>query len=582
MKSKAIHKANVILWMLLLLGFTACTEETDTPRSAAGKGHLSFSQIEIDVNILNTPLTKGMTSSYNAPSADELTYTITPTGSTTGAVYSYSELLASPVLTEGSYTLTATYGDNQMGTTPYLYYTTTFTIQALQTTTLPSISIPLACAIIRPSVDDLLPHFQNDVQITLSDETGNSLDVTNLTDYYVPTGKSYTLRFSGTNQLGETKTIQGSISQAASRTRYILNCTADLPVFTLPEQPDYNAWSYHIDFIPMTESNISYTAGMEASKILNNLTYEYTTDGGATWHTFTGTKLTGLTPSTTYTFRARFGAVQSSNQVSLTTEGAEPVPNGDMDTWSESSYSTYGKQKIYKYFCGLSSTDKKWGTNNELTMNGVSGGTSTGTSNQIVAYRWNSCTIPTSDTNSGSGKAAEIRTMAFANFSIKNGTGVFASRSSMASDVLKNCNVYIGYLYLGISDMTQANSIPNKYEVLHSSRPKYFTFSYKYSPINSDSFIVKAELYSIDKEMIASTSYSLGTNQSTYATQSLPFIYTNLQKKAGYLFIQFQSGSRTSVNDVKHITGDYIWNPWSLDTFIGSTLKVDDISLIYD
>ena len=111
---------------------------------------------------------------------------------------------------------------------------------------------------------------------------------------------------------------------------------------------------------------------------------------------------------------------------------------------------------------------------------------------------------------------------------------------------------------------------------------KSITFSYKYSPINSDNFTVKAELFSMDKELIASSSYSSGTNQSSYISKSLPFIYTNLQKKAGYLFIQFQSGSNTSVNDVTHIKGGYSANPWSLDTFVGSVLTVDDISLIYD
>lgn len=323
--------ANQLLCMLLLLCLTACSDEAERFRSVTGEGRLSISEVQIEVGVLNTPLTKGTPSHYNAPAPDALTYTLTHAESSSSQAYSYSELIASPVLTVGHYTLTASYGSNQMSTTPYLYYTTTFTIEALQTTTLPHISVPLACAIIRPSVDDLLPHFQSDVQLTLSDETGNILNVTNLTDYYVPAGKSYTLCLSGTNQIGEAKTIQGSVSQATNGTRYILNCSADLPIFALPEQPDYNAWSYHIDFTPLTTSHISYTAGMEASKILNNLTYEYTTDGGATWHAFTGTKLTGLTPSTTYTFRARLGAVLSSNQVSLTTEGAEPVPNGDFE-----------------------------------------------------------------------------------------------------------------------------------------------------------------------------------------------------------------------------------------------------------
>ena len=330
MKKPCCHNTQV-LWLLLLLIVTSCTGDEADTLTTDGEGRLALGSIQVEVNVNNSPLTKGTPGSYDAPQPEALTYSITNTGTSESKDYSYSELMASPALAVGNYTLTATYGTESMGTTPYLYYSTSFTIQSLQTTTLSSFSIPLACAIIRPSITDLLPHFQGDVQLTLTNESGTSITVNNLTDYFVPAGKAYTLSIKGTNQLGETKTLQGSISLASARTRYILNCTADVPVFAMPEQADYNAWSYHIDFTPLTASNISYTAGLSTDKILNNLIYEYSADGGSTWQTFTGTKLSNLTPSTTYTFRARFGAVYSSNQVTLTTEGAEPVPNGDFE-----------------------------------------------------------------------------------------------------------------------------------------------------------------------------------------------------------------------------------------------------------
>ena len=328
---KKSYLTHALLGMLLVFTWGACAnEEADSP-IGYGEGRLSLSQIEVELNVTDSPSTKGTLSSYDAPQPEELTYTITHTGTAESKVYSYSELMASPVLAVGQYTLTATYGTASMGTTPYLYYSTTFTIQGLQTTTLPSFSVPLACAIIRPSVTDLLPHFKDDVHLSLCDESGTTIAVTNLSDCYVPAGHSYTLSISGTNQLGESKTMQGSISQVAAKTRYILNCSALVPVFSMPNQPDYNAWSYHIDFTPLTASQISDAAGISTDKILNNLIYEYSADGGNSWQAFTGTRLTNLTPNTTYTFRARFGAVYSTNQVTLTTEGAEPVPNGDFE-----------------------------------------------------------------------------------------------------------------------------------------------------------------------------------------------------------------------------------------------------------
>ena len=43
----------------------------------------------------------------------------------------------------------------------------------------------------------------------------------------------------------------------------------------------------------------------------------------------------GLEPSTTYTIRSRFGGVLSSNTQTVTTESAQQVENGDMETYSE-------------------------------------------------------------------------------------------------------------------------------------------------------------------------------------------------------------------------------------------------------
>ena len=407
---KKEYITHAALWLLLLLTWAACSSDVaDSPLSGHGEGRLSLSQIEVELSVMDSPSTKGTPGSYDAPQAEELTYTITSTSTTESTVYSYSELMASPVLPVGHYTLTATYGTASMGTTPYLYYSTIFTIQGLQTTTLPSFSVPLACAIIRPSVTDLLPHFKDDVQLSLRDESGTSIAVTNLTDYYVPAGKNYTLTISGTNQLGESKTVQGNVSQASAKTRYILNCSARVPIFSMPNQPDYNAWSYHIDFTPLTASQISDAAGLSTDKILNNLTYEYSADGGNSWQTFTGTRIANLTPNTTYTFRARFGAVYSTNQVTLTTEGAKIIDNGDMESWNKTKiYSGNGTYSttLYCDYC------TNWATRNERTTKG--GENASGFGNYGVDWRWYSGTIPTSDAHGGS-QAAEISTLAFYN-----------------------------------------------------------------------------------------------------------------------------------------------------------------------
>ena len=60
------------------------------------------------------------------------------------------------------------------------------------------------------------------------------------------------------------------------------------------------------------------------------------------------------------------------------------------------------------------------------------------------------------------------------------------------------------------------------------------------------------------------------------------FIYETEDVKAAYLFVMFKSGENSTVNDVQHIDGSYDANPWSLDTFVGSVLKVDNVKLNYE
>ena len=566
---KKEYITHAALWLLLLFTWAACSSDVaDSPLSGHGEGRLSLNQIEVELSVMDSPSTKGTPGSYDAPQPEELTYTITSTSTTESQVYSYSELMASPVLPVGHYTLTATYGTASMGTTPYLYYSTTFTIQGLQTTTLPSFSVPLACAIIRPSVTDLLPHFKNNVQLSLRDESGTSIAVTNLTDYYVPAGKNYTLTISGTNQLGESKTVQGNVSQASAKTRYILNCSARVPIFSMPNQPDYNAWSYHIDFTPLTASQISDAADLSTDKILNNLTYEYSADGGNSWQTFTGTRIANLTPNTTYTFRARFGAVYSTNQVTLTTEGAKIINNGDMESWNKTKiYSGNGTYSttLYCDYC------TNWATRNERTTKG--GENASGFGNYGVDWRWYSGTIPSSDAHGGS-QAAEISTLAFYNSKVSGRW----KRSNIFSKIQSDGTAFIGYLFLGSFDKDNDSYTLG---IAHCDRPSALSFYYKYSPISSDQCKVKAYVYDINMIQIASLEFT-SNSQDDYIEASVPFIYSTSQKKAAYISVFFQSGTNVDITSMNQVNGSYNSSPYVHDRIVGSILKVDDIKLIYD
>lgn len=588
MKKPCCHNTQV-LWLLLLLIVTSCTGDEADTLTTDGEGRLALGSIQVEVNVNNSPLTKGTPGSYDAPQPEALTYSITNTGTSESKDYSYSELMASPALAVGNYTLTATYGTESMGTTPYLYYSTSFTIQSLQTTTLSSFSIPLACAIIRPSITDLLPHFQGDVQLTLTNESGTSITVNNLTDYFVPAGKAYTLSIKGTNQLGETKTLQGSISLASARTRYILNCTADVPVFAMPEQADYNAWSYHIDFTPLTASQISDAAGISTDKILNNLIYEYSADGGNSWQAFTGTRLTNLTPNTTYTFRARFGAVYSTNQVTLTTEGAEPVPNGDFEdlvqTISVTEMLMGGKYKVspktYTPWCSFTVSEPKgWNSINNKTCNTnaqtpntwfvipstySTNITSTAHCPKVgISSREITPTVYDGLTAHSNKYAVVIRNVAWdANGTNPSTSGGAFNTKYYCTNIPSIANRSAGQLNLNTRYATRPTSLKGYFKYTRDGQDTSEMATVTVRLLNGSTEIGKGIL-------------ELGA-ESSYVAFQVPISYSIFNQKATKLDIMITSSNRAEGNiKTTNYLGEY--EAWSY----GATLTIDNLTFTYD
>lgn len=585
-----LKKKSVNIWLcalLLLLHAAGCADMADGDLSA-GQGRLSVGEMELRVEVDNLPATRAVAGTYPAPEASALTYTLTNRDTQESTQLTYDELLASPVLAVGSYTLTATYGAAQIGTTPYLYREFPFVIQPLTTTALGNISIPLACAMIRPEVDDLLPHFQAGYTLTLTDNTaGSSLTVSNQTDYYVPMGHDYTLTLSGTNQLGEDKNLTNSITGADAATRYLLQCTADLPVFTLPEQPDYNAWSYHIDFTPMTAANISYAAGLSTDRILNNMTYEVSADGGASWRSFTGTKLSGLNPNSTYKFRARFGAVYSTNQPSLTTEGAAPVPNGDFEdlvqTISVSEMKQGGRwsptlgNPTYQTSCWFTIKEPTgWGSINNTTCNLNAANLNTwfvipSTFNTTLTWTSNGGTSPFKDeatpsTYSGrsaysGGNAMVVRNVAWD----LNGTTpgkYYKTGSRWNINVPSIANRSAGELY---------------YEGDFTCRPLKLSGYYLYTLDSQDpneKSIVTFTVFNGDIE-IGSSTITLGA-ASSYTTFSVSMNYSVLAK-ATKLRIMIKSSDRP---EGSILTSTHLDRHESASR--GAELTIDNLTFTYD
>ena len=563
----------------------SCSDDTFNQEYGEGMGRLILSNMKLE-SVVGEVTTKAALEEDILPKITDFTIEIVDSEGSLVKTLEPGTLQCS--LSSGSYKLKAIYGNVEaMSNTPAFYGETDFTIIEGGVST-PTITASLNQAVLHPIVtEELAAQFKN-YKLTIKQTEGETVEMVNDRDFFIPGDGTYTLTLSGKNQLGEDFSHDWQYGNLAVRTRYTVECNPDLPSFTMPEQLEGNVWSKFIYITPMTADDMTSHSEM-AQKVIENVVYEASADG-INWKPSEikdgKIVITELEPSTKYTLRSRFGAVYSNNEVEVTTESAQQVENGDMENWSNKKYTTYGLMSIYSYYVGASSAEKSWGTRNSLTMNGVEGGTSSGTNNQITAYRWNSCTIPTTDAVVGN--AAEIRTMALANFSINSGTvGIGNDHSKMVQNVLSNANIFIGYLYTGTEDVSSMDE-PEQYGISHMSRPVSLTFDYKYSPYGSDEFIVSAALYDKNRNKIAYIDdYYQSNQQESYIPQTLAFRYIDVEAKPESIFIIFKSGKNNSINDVRNIEGNYsgflgIRNPWPDDIFVGSVLKIDNVTLNYD
>ena len=577
----------VAFWALAILLFACNEEEFVTMSQKTGKLIVGGVEVSAIVGDMQSRATL-----ENVPSDNE--FTITVKSEDGSFERTLEEGVFSCILPVGTYTVEAAYGEDKIATDkPYFCGSASVEIKEGMTESI-SVTASLQSAIIRAVMsEELLAQYKN-YALWISEATNPGSDmesIDNDKDIFVPAGESYSLLLTGTNLLGDNVNTSWELKSLSPKTRYIVSCDADLPSFTFPEQAVTNAWSKFIYITPMTAENMTSHSEM-AQQVMDNIVYEASADNGNTWipaeYDSENEKwvIKGLQPSTAYTLRSRFGGVVSSNTQAITTENAQELENGSMDSWNTpdqySNYGLFGPGSVYFY------SINGWGTRNTLTMEGAINASTTDSENERTAYRGNSCTIPTSGETSE--QAAEIRTMGLANFEINSGTfgswlaALKGNRSKMVENVLANANIFVGYLYTGTEDVTtQAEPDPNSYKIEHTARPLSLSFDYQYAPYNNDNFVVSAYLFDEAGNQIAHTNeYKNGSTQNSYTAETLDFIYDNASTKAGYIYIIFKSGEKNTVNDVKHIEGSYGANPWSLDTFIGSVLKIDNIKLNYD
>lgn len=277
----------------------------------------------------------------------------------------------------------------------------------------------------------------------------------------------------------------------------------------------------------------------------------------------------GLSSNTQQQLRVVKDGKEPTNILDVKTEEDKQIPNNGFEEWryeTKHQGSDWFGFDVYYYYPNNNVDESWWSTNNERAQAWTVSPVSVTTCPAVYF---------TSDAYSGN-KAVELHTSGHG--------GEYASTSfSIYPESAFPASIFIG-------TYKWENKAENK--VLgHSfeSRPLSIVFFYKYKPYNSDSFKVLVSLKNNDIT-IAESEYVHELTQvedSDYRKCSIALNYSNYILKATSILIEFFSTNKTSFSKSDFIRNGTIYLPtdngsvkWN--AHYGSTLKIDDVQLIYE
>lgn len=222
-----------LCWMM-----AGCSHEDFNQEYGEGVGYLRLALGSVDVELLSTSRAEtGSLPEGLIPDESDFMVDIQKDGSSIeGFPKKYSEITDDIELMAGSYTVKAEYGDNGiLQTTPYFAGSATVQIFPGKQAEA-EIGVALANAMLSPAVSESLQnHYTTwkltvqagDASMTLA-EQGNTAGC-----LFVQAGQSVKALFEGTNQVGKETSHEWSvISSSVARTKYVLQCDPDVPVFS--------------------------------------------------------------------------------------------------------------------------------------------------------------------------------------------------------------------------------------------------------------------------------------------------------------------------------------------------------------
>ena len=268
-----------------------------------------------------------------------------------------------------------------------------------------------------------------------------------------------------------------------------------------------------------------------------------------------------------YTVFAQYGSGVKTDKFSFITETTDQLPNVGFEDWTKVTVRkketllgiieiTPAIEGWYPYVKNNISSPTWSSTNEKTIFSGLPEGFSDKDLGTSRNYILRAGVEQTDDSNSGI-NAAKIFTV---------GWGKTIKEGSEVHDITQ---ITPGKLFLGI-DAEKEDGIE------FNSRPSKMSFSYKYVPINNESFRVRAVVKNGER-VIGYTELVGDKAQTNYRRMTLPFIYESQYKdlKATSLYIEFVSSTSGANASVEMV------NSGTFYTFTGSTLYVDDVNLEY-
>ena len=272
--------------------------------------------------------------------------------------------------------------------------------------------------------------------------------------------------------------------------------------------------------------------------------------------------ISGLAPETEYTFRTVYnGNAKSVSALSgLTTETELQIANSGFEDWTESVYefnvASFWNNKSLTWYQPWTS-DKWWDVNSRKAFNSYSALTANQNYRSFPTVGWSS------DASNGS-RSAHI-------FTVNTST-------SSTADIAYAEDTKVGELFIGTAD-EGGNHSSEGHEF--SSRPSAFEFMYKYAPLSGETFYVKVEIRAADGTVIASEEVTDGPSSNGWTPYSLEIGYSDMTRKASSIYIVFKSTSSAASSAAYEKQVQIELAGGSYTVHAGSSLRIDNLQMIY-